>query len=123
MLLPDTEVPFFYCSEDIFSVVKMLGMGEWNATYRGKVPLEQGERTFLSNQQRACLLSVAAAADIGNVRGHNQQRPLRTVFITRELFFFCHRSYCGCEFYRKAESGDNAVEGGNLGFCAASLYP
>ena len=55
MLLPDTEVPFLYCSEDIFSVVRMLGTGERNIAYRGKVPLEQGERTFLSNQQRACL--------------------------------------------------------------------
>jgi hypothetical protein len=43
-----------------------------------KVPLEQGESPFLSNQQRACLLSAAAAADIGSVRGHHQQHPLRT---------------------------------------------
>ena len=35
--------------------IRMLGTGERNIAYRGKVPLEQGERTFLSNQQRACL--------------------------------------------------------------------
>ena len=30
------------------------------------------------------------------------------------LFVFNNGSYCRCEFYRKAEGGDDAVEGGNL---------
>ena len=42
--------------------------GKRNVTYRGKVPLEQGKRTFLSNQQRACLLSAAGGDIISSGR-------------------------------------------------------
>ena len=43
--------------------------------------LGQGERLSLASQQRACLLSAAAAADIGGGRGWSRQRSLRIFFI------------------------------------------
>ena len=43
--------------------------------------------------------------------------------IRKNVPFVFNESYCGGEFYRKAESSDDTIESGYLGFCAASFNP
>ena len=46
---------------------------------------EQGERLSLASQQRPCLLSAAAAADIGGGRVWSRQSSLRTYLYAYDI--------------------------------------
>ena len=74
---------------------------------------EQGERQSLASQQRPCLLSAAAAADIGGCRDYSRQRSLRTSFYKEEMYrqvLFLEKNVYLCKRYGELLSSHGQEE-------------